>query len=70
MRVLVLGANGMLGNAVHRLLSGTDGFEVFGTVRSSASAKALGSHPRAQVLVGVDGVPADTETGEIFGGEE
>lgn len=54
MRVLVLGANGMLGNAVYRLLSGTEGFEVFGTVRSASGAKALGSGPHAHVLTGVD----------------
>lgn len=34
MRVLVLGASGMLGNAVFRVLSEKEDWEVFGTVRS------------------------------------
>lgn len=37
MKVLVLGASGMLGSAVMRVLSENDTWEVFGTVRSSAS---------------------------------
>ena len=37
MRVLVLGANGMLGNAVFRVLSENPNLEVLGTIRSKSS---------------------------------
>ena len=35
MRILVLGASGMLGNAVIRILAQNDDFMVFGTLRGS-----------------------------------
>ena len=41
MKVLVLGASGMLGNAVLRFFSASPGFEVFGTVRSADSLRLL-----------------------------
>jgi len=52
MRVLVLGASGMLGNAMLRVMSAQDGWAVYGTLRSSNPAlQALA--PRAQLLHGV-----------------
>lgn len=52
MRVLVLGASGMLGNAMLRVMSDQDGWAVYGTLRSSNPAlQALA--PRAQLLCGV-----------------
>jgi dTDP-4-dehydrorhamnose reductase len=52
MRVLVLGASGMLGNAMLRVMSNQDGWAVYGTLRSSNPAlQALA--PRAQLLHGV-----------------
>jgi dTDP-4-dehydrorhamnose reductase len=52
MRVLVLGASGMLGNAMLRVMSDQDGWAVYGTLRSSNPAlQALA--PRAQLLHGV-----------------
>ena len=52
MRVLVLGASGMLGNAMLRVMSDQDGWAVYGTLRSSNSAlQALA--PRAQLLHGI-----------------
>ena len=44
MRVIVLGASGMLGNAVFRGLSASDSLSVFGTVRS---IKGLDSFDKA-----------------------
>jgi dTDP-4-dehydrorhamnose reductase len=52
--VLVLGANGMLGNAVLRLFAESDGYTAFGTVRSSALVRLLPSRLRHCVITGVD----------------
>ena len=54
MRVLVLGASGMLGSAIFRLFSKTVGCEVFGTVRSSRAAGLLPSELRTLLIPGVD----------------
>lgn len=54
MKVLVLGASGMLGNAVYRVFSTSDGFQAFGTVRSSSSLKHFSASQREGLLVGVD----------------
>lgn len=40
-RVLILGASGMLGNAVTRVLAESDAYEVFGSVRSGAAERLL-----------------------------
>jgi dTDP-4-dehydrorhamnose reductase len=52
MRVLVLGASGMLGNAMLRVMSDQDDWTVFGTVRSPNPAlQALA--PKSQLLHGI-----------------
>jgi len=52
MRILVLGASGMLGNAMLRVMSERDGWVVYGTLRSpNAALQAMA--PRAQLLHGV-----------------
>lgn len=53
-RVLVLGASGMLGNAVQRLLAQSPGYEVFGSVRSSGALRLLPSNLHPSVITGVD----------------
>lgn len=53
-RVLVLGASGMLGNAVLRLFAGSEGFDARGTVRSPASLRLLPEATRDRVVTGVD----------------
>lgn len=53
-KVLVLGASGMLGNAVLRVFAESRGFEAFGTVRSSRSAKLLPPAVQPHLIVGVD----------------
>lgn len=54
MRVLVLGASGMLGNAVLRLLAESGDMEVFGTARSTASSPYFPSALRDNIRFGVD----------------
>ncbi|HYW56833.1 MAG TPA: SDR family oxidoreductase [Polaromonas sp.] len=54
MKVLILGASGMLGNAMLRLFAQSEGYEVAGSVRSE---RALGLLPEAlhgRVIWGVD----------------
>lgn len=53
-RVLVIGASGMLGNAVLRLFSQSPGYEAFGSVRSSAARRLLPEDLQANVITGVD----------------
>lgn len=53
-RVLVIGASGMLGNAVLRLFSQSPGYEAFGSVRSSAARRLLPDDLQANVISGVD----------------
>jgi dTDP-4-dehydrorhamnose reductase len=54
MKVLVLGASGMLGNAVMRVLGENKGWQVFGTVRSSAAARFFPPDIAASLVAGVD----------------
>lgn len=55
-RLLVFGANGMLGNAVLRWFSQDDDYVVTGSVRSAASARQLVElAPRARIVSGIDG---------------
>ena len=53
-RVLVLGATGMLGNAVLRLFAQTPGYQVFGSVRSSAARRLLPKDLQSSVITDVD----------------
>lgn len=53
-KILVLGANGMLGNAVYRTFATSLGFDVVGTVRSAASKITLPDGGDGELLSGVD----------------
>lgn len=53
-RVLVLGAAGMLGNAVLRVFADSPGFETRGTVRSGAAAARLPAAVQARVIADID----------------
>lgn len=53
-RILVLGAAGMLGNAVLRVFERSTGFKVVGSVRSEASRALLPESLKAHVVCGVD----------------
>ncbi|MCT7297522.1 dTDP-4-dehydrorhamnose reductase family protein [Ralstonia mojiangensis] len=62
MKVLVLGASGMLGNAVFRLFAESPGFDVMGAVRSPGSLRLLPDALAAQVISGVDVEQVDSLT--------
>jgi len=54
MRVLVLGASGMLGSATFRLFSQSNGLEVIGTVRGERSKKFFPESFQCGLISGVD----------------
>jgi dTDP-4-dehydrorhamnose reductase len=53
-KVLVLGATGMLGNAMLRLFASSPGYIVQGSARSAAGLRLLPESLRPHVLVGMD----------------
>ena len=59
-RVLVLGASGMLGNAMLRYFHAVDGFDVLGTARSAGSLRLLPEAVRRHVATGIDVENPDT----------
>ena len=64
LRVLVLGAGGMLGHVVFRWFAQLPGLHTTGTLRSSAAPQALqaAQSPTAQLLTGIDALaPAHLE---------
>lgn len=54
MKILVLGASGMLGNAVFRTLSATSGLSVVGTLRSDNARRHFAPELQAGLVSGVD----------------
>lgn len=54
MKVLVLGASGMLGNAMVRILSENPDMEVFGTVRSGAAGRFFAPNIAGRLIAGID----------------
>jgi dTDP-4-dehydrorhamnose reductase len=66
MRVLVLGATGMLGSAMIRVLSEKENWEVFGTVRSEEGKRFFAPKIGARLVVGCD-VENDDALGKLFG---
>jgi len=62
MRLLVLGAAGMLGHAVLRMFAHSPGYVTMGTVRSANSAAQLAASLRDSLVVGVDVEHADSLT--------
>lgn len=60
MRILVLGASGMLGNAMLRVLSENADHEVHGTARSATVKKHFASPLAEKIIVGVDVENADS----------
>lgn len=66
-RLLVLGASGMLGNAVLRVFAADPAYEVFGSVRSAGVIPALQAKaPAARFVAGVDVESLDSLT-RLFG---
>lgn len=62
-KVLVLGATGMLGNAVLRVFAKGVGFDVMGSVRNTAALKYLPAEIAERVVCGVDVENIDSLTG-------
>jgi len=54
MRILVLGASGMLGNAMFRVLDEHEDFEVFGTARSSEVERFFAAKISQRLMTGID----------------
>lgn len=54
MKIMVLGASGMLGNATFRLFAESTEFEVIGTLRSERSKKLFSAHLHPFLMSGVD----------------
>ena len=54
MKILVLGASGMLGNAVMRFLANSHDQEVFASVRSYEALRLLPSNLQKNIIAGVD----------------
>jgi len=63
MRVLVLGVTGMLGSAVFRVFTGDPAYDVWGTLRSSASLRFFPG--QAQLLTGVNVLDQDALAGVL-----
>ena len=53
-KVLVLGANGMLGGSLFRFFSTHSQYEVLGTVRSDSAAKAIAEQGFSNLIKDVD----------------
>lgn len=53
-KVVVLGASGMLGNAVLRIFAESDGFDAIGTVRSNRAFKLFPSSIQSRLISNVD----------------
>lgn len=54
MKILVLGASGMLGNAMVRVLSEKSDWQVYGTIRSESSRRFFSADIAERLLAGVD----------------
>lgn len=62
MRILVLGATGMLGSAVFRTLAESEKFEVWGTLRGEDGRRFFPEALQARLLSGVDALDQDALT--------
>ena len=60
MRILVLGASGMLGNAMLRVMAETDAHEIWGTARSESVKRYFATELSERIIVGVDVEHFDT----------
>ena len=54
MKILVLGANGMIGSAMFRVLSSTVGWVVYGTIRTPVAKSFFDPHQAKQLIDGID----------------
>lgn len=68
-KVLVIGASGMLGNAVFRHLSQRGNLEVIGSVRSASALSYLPSDLHGNIRTGIDALNSD-DLIDLFGQEQ
>jgi dTDP-4-dehydrorhamnose reductase len=61
MKILVVGANGMLGNACMNYFCGSKAFDVIGTIRSNKSLTFFSQRVREKIISGVDIVDEYTQ---------
>jgi dTDP-4-dehydrorhamnose reductase len=61
-KILVLGASGMLGNAVFRFLADSPNHIVYGSVRSTRALSLFAPDRRGQIVVGSDALEFDSLT--------
>jgi len=54
MKILIVGASGMLGNALYRLFSSYTDMQVFGTLRSEGSKKLFEERLHTNLICGID----------------
>jgi dTDP-4-dehydrorhamnose reductase len=54
MKIIVLGANGLIGSTIFKALSGCSQFEVFGTVRSAVDLSIFENDLRNKLFAGID----------------
>jgi len=59
LRILVLGASGMLGNTLIRKFAASPGLEAWGTIRGAHAARRLPSAIRSRLIEGIDVGDAD-----------
>ncbi len=68
MKVMVLGAGGMIGNAMFRVLSASSALEVVGTVRSTSDATFFPRNQRCRIIGEID-VAWPDGLAQVFGAE-
>lgn len=59
MKIIILGATGMLGNAVFRVLSAQAGLDVWGTIRSPSAARVFEQEQQARLIAHMDVLDQD-----------
>ncbi|MDD3288185.1 MAG: SDR family oxidoreductase [Alphaproteobacteria bacterium] len=59
MKILVLGASGMIGHTMLRVLSGNKDWDVFGTTFQNSAREFFADFPNDRVISGIDGTNED-----------
>jgi dTDP-4-dehydrorhamnose reductase len=65
MRILIIGATGMLGSALHSVLSRDPEHEVWGTVRTSVARRHFPASAHTRLLAGIDVMDHDALVGAL-----
>lgn len=59
-KILIIGANGMLGSAVLRVMAENTSYKVFGSIRSTSTKQHLPDQKSIQILSGIDAEQHDS----------